>query len=139
MRLSKNFDLSEFEESETATKWHIDNHVYDASVLKNLKALVENVLQPLRDSWGKPIHINSGYRCYRLNRVVGGVASSQHMLGQASDLRADNPYELAKRIVDLDLPYDQVILYPSFVHVSFREKNRRHKVLYNSSYKGKRL
>ena len=52
----------------------------------NIEALVSNVLDPLRDEYGKPIYVNSGYRCEKHNKAVGGVPKSQHMLGQAADI-----------------------------------------------------
>ena len=71
--VSKNFDYKEFEKSETAARLHINNVITTSLVRDNVKALVDNVLQPLRDAWGKPLHINSGYRCMRLNEAVDGA------------------------------------------------------------------
>lgn len=139
MRLSKNFTLEEFEASPTATRLHIDNKVYDPSVLANIRNLVEHLLQPLRDRWGKALVINSGYRCYILNRAVGGVVTSQHLRGQASDIKASNPYAFAKFVKDSGLKFDQMILYPTFVHLSFDKNCNRMNILYNKSYKGKKL
>jgi hypothetical protein len=54
---------------------------------ENIEALVENVLDPLRERYGKPIIVNSGYRCAKHNREVGGASGSQHMRGEAADIR----------------------------------------------------
>ena len=138
--ISKNFRYSEFEHSDTANKYGIDNSIQDDNAKNAIKKLVLNVLQPLRDKYGKPININSGYRCPELNKKVGGVATSQHCKGEAADCGVPNPYELAKIAKELDLPFDQMILYPGFVHFSHRANgNQRKQILYNSGYKGKRL
>lgn len=85
MQLTKNFKLEEFEKSDTAQRKGIDNSI-PADLIPNLKALCENVLQPLRDAVGVPVKISSGYRCPALNKAVGGSASSQHMRGEAADI-----------------------------------------------------
>lgn len=137
--ISKNFSYKEFEESETAVRKGIANVINTTEIRDSVKALVLNVLQPLRDAWGKPLHINSGYRCPALNEAVGGVATSQHVKGQAADVACDNPYELASLAKELNLPYDQMILYPTFVHFSHKLNGKqRKKILYNWRYKGKK-
>ena len=138
--ISKNFSYKEFEESETAVRKGIANVINTTEIRDSVKALVLNVLQPLRDAWGKPLHINSGYRCPALNEAVGGVATSQHRLGEASDVACDNPYELASLAKELNLPYDQMIIYPTFVHISHRLKGQqRAQILYHKSYKGEKV
>ena len=57
-----------------------------AEARQNIEALVTNVLDPLRDEYGKPIYVNSGYRCEKHNEAVGGVPRSQHLVGQAADI-----------------------------------------------------
>lgn len=138
--ISKNFSYREFEESTTATEKGICNTITSFEVRDSVKALVLNVLQPLRDALGKSLKINSGYRCPELNKVVGGVSNSQHTKGEAADVASDNPYKLAKMAKELNLPFDQMILYPTFVHFSHKLKGpQRGYVGYNKSYKGKRL
>ena len=83
----KHFTISELIKSETALKHGIWNGA-SKEVEENLKALVENVLDPLREAYGRPIHVTSGYRCPRLNRLVGGSPNSQHMRGEAADIVA---------------------------------------------------
>ena len=137
--ISKNFSYKEFEESETAVRKGIANVINTTEIRDSVKALVLNVLQPLRDAWGKPLHINSGYRCPALNEAAGGVATSAHLYGQAADVACDNPYELASLAKELNLPYDQMILYPTFVHFSHKLNGKqRKKILYNWRYKGKK-
>lgn len=86
-QLSKNFTLSELARSSTADRYKIDNtpgqFEYD-----NLKKLCEKVLQPIRDKWGKPIVITSGYRSPQLNVKVKGSGTSQHCKGEAADFEA---------------------------------------------------
>lgn len=124
------FTIDELCRSETAQRKGINNTPTD-NVRKNLTALVDNVLDPLRDWYGKPIRVNSGYRCTALNKAVGGVASSQHLTGQAADIDTNDTAEnrrLMKHIED-NLDFDQLIWENggAWVHVSYRAdgKNRR--------------
>ncbi len=138
--ISKDFSYKEFEASAVADKKGICNVITSFDVRDSILALVKNVLQPLRDAWGKPLHINSGYRCEKLNAAVGGVPTSQHVKGEAADIAAENPVELARLAVKLGLPFDQMILYPTFVHFSHKLKGeQRGQILYNWRYKGERL
>lgn len=86
---------------------------------ENIQALVSNVLEPARERLGKPIVVNSGFRCPIHNVAVGGAANSQHVRGEACDCRCDDNRRLAKIIVELGR-FDQLILYPTFVHVSWK-------------------
>ena len=140
--ISKNFSYHEFEVSETAHALRIENTIKSFEVRDAVKALVDNVLQPLRDKAGKALNISSGYRCAELNEKVGGVATSQHCKGEAADVwcKTLTPYQLAKVVLENGIPYDQMILYPSFVHLSYRKDGEQRKqLLYNSSYKGKKF
>lgn len=135
--ISKNFSYSEFEKSDTAARLHINNAIADWDVRDNIKALVDDVLQPLRDAWGGPIFINSGYRSPDLNKAVGGVETSQHCKGMAADCGVTDPYALAKLAKKMRLPYDQLILYPSFCHISYRKDGEnRGQILYSKKWKG---
>ena len=136
----KYFSISELTKSATATRLGIDN-TPDAVVRYNLTALIENILDPLREAWGAPIIVTSGYRCERLNKAVGGAVNSQHRKGEAADIRtlsdsrADN-MRLLRLLLRMKLPYDQVIAEyvdaqgrPDWIHVSFsRKKNRGSKL-----------
>lgn len=138
--ISENFSYREFEASETARRHGIMNVITTVQVRDSVKSLVEEVLQPLRDAWGKPLAINSGYRSPELNRAVGGVPDSQHLKGEAADVACSDPYALARLACDLNLPYDQMILYPTFVHFSHRlAGEQRRQILYNRTYQGKRV
>lgn len=108
-------------------------------VKENIEALVDSVLDPARELFGKPIHVNSGFRCPLHNAAVGGVAKSQHLLGEAADITAGSPAEnltLARIIAQLG-NYDQIIIYvhngstePQFIHVSWkRNGGNRHRIL----------
>lgn len=140
MDITLNFKLEEFTYSETAIKHKIDNTPNSEFVINNIKELCLNVLQPLRDKIGKSIHINSGYRCLKVNELVGGVPTSQHVFGQAVDIKVEDikPYELAKTVIELNLPFDQMVLYNNFLHISKSERNRK-QICYNKSYNGEKL
>ena len=111
-KLTKNFTYGEFLHSSTARRRGINNVPSQPWVKMALRELCAHVLQPLRDYYGKPIRVNSGYRSPELNKAVGGSSNSQHMLGQAADIEivgVTNP-ALCRMIVKLNLPYDQLIL-----------------------------
>jgi hypothetical protein len=138
--VSKNFSYREFEDSEIATENGIINVITTVSVRDSIKALVDNVLQPLRDKWGEPMVLNSGYRCPELNKAVKGELTSQHLKGEAADIRCNRPLELAQLAYDMGLPYDQMIIYPTFVHFSHKlEGEQRGQILYNKAYRGEKI
>ena len=127
----KYFTLSELTRSATAKRLGIDNTA-DAGTRANLTALIEKVLDPLRERWGMPIIVTSGYRCVALNKAVGGAASSQHTKGEAADIRtvsdsrADN-MKLLRCLLRSGIVFDQVIAEyvdaagrPDWIHVSFK-------------------
>jgi hypothetical protein len=112
MNLSTNFTLNELTKSETATRLDIDNTPNEEQI-ESLRLLCENILQPVRDHFGKPVKISSGFRCAELNSspAVGGSATSDHCKGQAVDFEIDglsNP-DVAQWIMD-NLTYSQLIL-----------------------------
>ncbi len=138
--ISKDFSYREFERSEVADAKHICNVITSFEVRDSILALTENVLQPLRDAWGKPLAVNSGYRCPALNAAVGGVPTSQHVKGEAADIAAGDPVKLARLAVKLGLPFDQMILYPTFVHFSHKlNGEQRGQICYNWRYKGEKV
>lgn len=85
---TKYFKVSEILRSNTAKKHNIDNTPTDETIIDNLNYTL-NRLNEIREQYGKPIYINSGYRCDELNLLVGGVNDSKHRLGLAVDLRWD--------------------------------------------------
>ena len=110
MNLSANFKLSELIKSETAMRLDIDNTPNEEQI-ESLRLLCENILQPVRDHFGKPVKISSGFRCSALNQAAGGSSNSDHCRGQACDFEIDgvpNP-ELASWI-ETNLKYTQLIL-----------------------------
>ena len=138
--LSRNFDWKEFTKSDTASRLHINNEIVDFEVRDNIKALVDNLLQPLRDVWGGPLFINSGFRCKELNERVGGVETSQHCKGMAADVACTDPLALARLVKKMRLDFDQMIIYPDFVHLSYRDDGEnRNQLLYAKKYKGPKV
>ena len=103
---------------------------------ENLRALVEQVLDPAREKLGKPITVNSGFRCTKHNAVVGGVANSQHMRGEAADLSCEDNERLAE-IIEANGKFDQLIRYKRpkgsvrFVHVSWKRNGTNRKMKFD--------
>ena len=136
--ITKNFSWEEFERSSKAAELGIDNTIPDENVAVNIRALVFNVLQPLRDACGHPLRVNSGYRSQALNKAVKGAANSQHTRGEAADIHEDNPFTLAWLVLHIGLPFDQLILYDTFIHLSHKRNGpHRGQILYDQSYKSK--
>ena len=107
----KYFTIKELCKSSTATLKRIDN-TPNSEIVNNLEQLVDNILDPLREKYGKPIKVNSGFRCPELNKIVGGSKTSQHLTGFAADITAGTVSENKKLfdlIQQLDLPFDQLI------------------------------
>lgn len=124
------FTLTELTRSATARRMGIDN-TPPASAIAALTRLVDAVLDPLREAWGAPIYVSSGYRCPALNRAVGGVAHSQHMLGEAADITTGSRQgnrRLWQLLQTLHLPVDQVINEHDYrwLHISHGPRHRRH-------------
>ena len=109
MRLSKNFTLDEFLVSQTAARNDIDMTPSEG-IIANLSDYCQHLLQPLRDETG-PIFISSGYRPLVLNTLIGGSDSSAHVHGRAADFKIleMTPYDTCLKIMQMELPYDQVI------------------------------
>lgn len=128
----KYFTIEELTKSSTAKSKGIDN-TPTKEIEENLKELVEKVLDPLRELYGKPIYINSGYRCPELNKAVGGSNTSQHMTGCAADITAGSKEENEKlfNLIKDNLKFDQLIDEKNFqwVHVSYDKNRLRNQVL----------
>ena len=136
-RLSQHFTLWEFLRSETAQKRGIDNEDITEVQLQNMQALCEHVLEPLRQHFGEPVFISSGYRCYYLNNCVNGAKKSQHQYGQAADIYCKQGSKRLKEwylwMVD-NLQFDQLIweVRPNsrWIHVSYvTYRKNRHSML----------
>lgn len=129
----KHFTIEEMTESSTAKAKDIDN-TPSQEILAKLQKLIEAILDPLREWYGKPIRVNSGYRCDALNKVVGSKANnSQHLYGEAADITAGSKEENKKlfEYIKDNLPFDQLINESDFswIHVSYREGRLRKQVL----------
>ena len=125
----KYFSIKELTASDTARRLGIDN-TPPAYAAANLNRLVTNILDPLREAYGHPIYVNSGYRCKALNSAVGGSATSQHMKGEAADITAGSNREnrrLYQLLRHLNLPIDQAINEHGYtwIHVSYGPRHRR--------------
>ena len=125
----KYFTIKELSKSATALSKNIDNSP-SPDVVNNLTLLVDNILDPLREKYGKPINVNGAYRCPELNKAVGGSKTSQHMTGQAADITVgspDNNKKLFNLIIEMDLPFDQLIDEKNFrwIHISYSNKHRK--------------
>lgn len=122
MKLTKNFTLDELLESATATRMNYTEQFNPPPhIVDNLRALCEMVLQPLRDKLNVPITVTSGYRCERLNKRVKGAKNSEHLFGQAADIKIHNfsTKQITDLIIEMDLPFNQVIEeFGVWVHVS---------------------
>ena len=128
MKLSKNLTLKECIRSGTADRLGIDN-TPDEWATENLKKVAEHIFQPLRDHFGVPVYVSSGYRSPDLNRAIGGSKRSQHMEGRALDLDADVFGDISNaeifHYIRECLEFDQVVWEfgdednPSWVHVSY--------------------
>ena len=130
----RNFTIQELTASPTAKAEKINNNPTPEAV-ENLKLLVDKVLDPLRDAYGKPIRVNSGYRSPALNAAVKGSKTSQHVKGQAADITGGSKqenkklFELAQK---LNLPYCQLIDEKNFswVHISYDKNNVKRQILH---------
>ena len=96
---------------------------------ENIEALVRNVLDPVREKLGKPIQVNSGYRCKSHNEAVGGVKGSQHLVGEAADIRHTDGTDITDIVeaIKENGKFDQMIIYPGFVHVSYKRNGQNRK------------
>ena len=132
MRLTPHFTLSEMTASGTAIKEKIDNRPSQQQIL-NLQALCENILEPVRRHFGRTL-ISSGYRSEALNKAVGGVSNSQHLLGEAADIHCSSVEEARRRFgfIRDNCDFDQLLLERKlnigtcWLHVSYtcRRANR---------------
>jgi len=138
MRLSENLTLAEVTKSATAKRKGISNEP-TIEHMENLKAVAQNIFQPVRNHFGKPIAVTSGYRSADLNKAIGGSSTSQHCKGEAIDMDADvfggvTNREIFEYIKD-NLDFDQLIYEfgdennPDWVHCSFISKGNRRQVL----------
>lgn len=141
------FTIEELCYSDTAKKYKIDNTPTD-EIIENLTEFIENILNPLREAWGSAIKVNSGYRCEKLNKKVGGSKTSSHKYGLAVDLKPVNDlidefFEFVKNyFIENDIPFDQIIDEHSgdkhWVHIGYKnskgEQRKQIKLYDNGTY-----
>jgi hypothetical protein len=137
MKLSNNLDLGELTRSESAKRAGISNKP-TAEHIENMKKLANNIFQPIREHFGVPIFISSGYRSKELNTKVGGSTTSQHSSGEAIDIDMDGSSSVVinKEVFDFikdNLDFDQLIWEfgskknPDWVHVSYESTGKQRK------------
>jgi hypothetical protein len=146
MQLSTNLSLAEVTRSETAKRRGISN-MPTAEHIENFKKLAANIFQPIREHFGKPIIISSGYRSAELNKAIGGSLSSQHSSGEAIDIDMDGTDITNAQIFNYikeNLNFDQMIwefgtdTNPDWVHVSFASnRSQRKQILVAKKVNGK--
>lgn len=140
MVLTTNFTLEELTKSATAARLGIDN-TPNKQATEGLKRLCADILQPIRDKYGKPIIVTSGYRCEALNKAVGGARHSQHMRGEAADIRTvSDTTEDNKKLFDLivrmvkrgDITVGQLIEEKGYnwLHVSLPATMNKNQILH---------
>lgn len=144
-KLSKNFSLEELIASNTAKIKKIDNTPSE-QIKKNLERLAKEVLQPIRDKYGYPITVTSGYRCTKLNAAVGGVKNSQHLTGEAADIKCTATskatlFKIIKTMIEKkEIKVGQLIWEygtkkePNWIHVSLPYK-KTNQIIYLYSKK----
>lgn len=145
MNLTANFTLEELTKSETALRHDMDNTPGESEIA-NLTALAQNVLQPIRDHFGKGVKVNSGFRHPEVNAKVGGSKTSDHCQGQAADIEIPGVpnAELAEWIKD-NLEFRQLILEfytpgvpdSGWVHVSYVAGDNKKQVMTATKKDGK--
>jgi len=141
MQLSKHLSLAEVKRSESAKRLGISNMPTEQHI-KNFKLLAEKVFEPIREHFGRPIHISSGYRSQALNAAIGGSLSSQHCQGEALDLDMDGTDITNKQVFDFikdNLEFDQLIWEfgtkdnPDWVHVNYESTGKQRKQILKAS------
>lgn len=133
--MTRYFDLPEFIKSDTAEKKGIDN-TPSFEIVDHLLQLTQQILDPMREAWGGPLVVNSGYRCAKLNKAVKGVKNSAHLQGWAADIRPSDNRRTAKFILWAadwleinDINYDQAIDEQvggaRWLHIALKDNNGR--------------
>jgi hypothetical protein len=133
--ISEHISLKEATSSPTATRLGIDN-IPSSAVISKMEKVANRCFEPIRKWYGKPIKINSFYRSQDLNKAVGGSSSSQHCLGEAIDIDAEQDNKKLFDWILKNLEFDQVIwefgndIEPDWIHISYTElRPNRNEVL----------
>lgn len=140
IQLTPHFTLAEFTRSGTAISRNIKNDPSNKEI-ERIRQLCENVLEPLRRRFGV-IRITSGYRCPKLNKAVGGVATSQHLYGEAADIHISSVEQGVKMCGYLieNISFDQLILEhinregSGWIHVSYKSDRNPNRHQYIREY-----
>lgn len=132
--MAKYFTIGEMCKSDTALAKNIEN-TPDNTTIGKLNALMEECLDKVRELWGKPIGVNSGYRSPELNRAVGGAKNSQHIKGEAADITAggrENNRKLFDMICESGIEFDQLIDESNYkwLHISYCKDYNRKQILH---------
>lgn len=132
--MAKYFTLGELCKSDVAVEKRIEN-TPDNPTIERMQALMDECLDKVREMWGKPIGVNSGYRSAELNKAVGGAKNSQHLRGEAADITTgtkENNRKLFDLIVASDIPFDQLIDESDYrwLHISYCKDYNRKQVLH---------
>lgn len=135
--MGRYFTTGELSRSNTADLHGIPNHPNTYQKM-NLNKLIDNVLDPIRAKWGKPIYVTSGFRSGKLNELIGGSKTSFHMRGLAADITTGNPKDnrklfdlIVKMVQNGEIEIDQMISEkpiggnPSWIHIGYNEDNNR--------------
>ena len=142
MNITENFTLSEFEFSQTAIRKGIDNTIPE-ELKPNIIKLCKDYLEPIRKEGGSGLRITSGYRCYRLNKAIGGSKKSEHLNGTAVDFIPvkGKLADLFRLIVSMNLDFNQLIYEGNWIHLGIggrkneilRAEFTKNGVIYTSS------
>jgi zinc D-Ala-D-Ala carboxypeptidase len=142
MKLSKHLELAEVIRSSTAKRLGIKNEP-TAEHLANLKLLAENIFEPIREHFGRPIFISSGYRSAALNKATPGASTtSQHSKGEALDIDLNGTEISNKQVFEFiknNLVWDQMIWEfgnkdnPDWVHVSYSSTGKQRKQILSAT------
>lgn len=141
----KYFTLNELIHSDTADSKGIKN-IPNFEEVGHLEELCSKILEPLRIAWKKPINISSGYRCPRLNQLVGGVSTSAHKLGYAVDIVPNSgDIETLKDFIvdwvkDNKIKFDQIIFESKgsskWIHVGlYNNQHKQRNIIFNQNVK----
>lgn len=134
MKLTENFTFEEMIDSATAKAKGINN-TPNQKETENITKLCETILQPIRNKYGKPITVTSGFRCEKLNKAVGGVPTSQHRFGEAADIICASNKQLWNVITEMirrkEITVGQLINEKnlSWIHISLPTKTKNNQIL----------
>lgn len=126
----KYFELTEFLKSEEALNRRIDNSP-TFEIVEHLEELISKLLDPMREAYGKPLIISSGYRCPKLNQAVGGVSTSAHKIGYAADIKVKDVENLFNFVTEWvkarGVMFDQIFIETKgsskWLHVGLKNQN----------------